>query len=610
MLAKTNDAVLTKYKHIDEKYIFFYQRWKEMLDSRTLEMYQYNILNSCTACVELADVIDKTMDGLFNSRQNLEDCKNEALELVKADQILKRRNRPLCNMLLRILGGKIDTKQRGETTDDRSGAFYVSLNRLKYQLKSPVRQLEKEYLYYVIYDLEEAIGAGDRERIEMSADTLVSQCIAMGWSAKGLSELAACFEGGKGPGEKWNAFVRKLTVEAKKGFAVYYSIRLETKADMSADKLRKTLASLGLELRKGEEILAGETGKRELCSKIKAETIYIVTRITAPDWYAAALLAINLLNQKLSVATFYNMISPWIANVPQMVVLNETSCKAVALKMTDVFKTYDYIDSNNGVFEDTNHILTNASKASIMNKLNAVFAYTNLSRTSLFQETKYISLWIALESIMNTGQYPDIITHVKMVLPEIMCVRYIYRIVRNFSEDCIRCGYKTDETLALDMDAENKRDLVRRLISVFRDSDSYAVLEKQCQVHSLLSHRCGELYELLNDAKQIQEKFDHYIQKVRWHIQRLYRLRNEITHSAFRENRSLIIYIEQIYTYLAQLISEMVYYIEHKDVESIEEACAVILENYRTYYDFLKEGRLQLNDILPDGIIDIAEIVM
>ena len=114
----------------------------------------------------------------------------------------------------------------------------------------------------------------------------------------------------------------------------------------------------------------------------------------------------------------------------------------------------------------------------------------------------------------------------------------------------------------------------------------------------------------MNDAKQIQEKFDHYIQKVRWHIQRLYRLRNEITHSAFRENRSLIIYIEQIYTYLAQLISEMVYYIEHKNVESIEEACAVILENYRTYYDFLKEGRLQLNDILPDGIIDIAEIVM
>ena len=41
----------------------------------------------------------------------------------------------------------------------------------------------------------------------------------------------------------------------------------------------------------------------------------------------------------------------------------------------------------------------------------------------------------------------------------------------------------------------------------------------------------------------------------------------------------------------------------------MEEACAVILENYRTYYEFLKEERMQLADILPDGVIDIAGIV-
>ncbi len=106
-----------------------------------------------------------------------------------------------------------------------------------------------------------------------------------------------------------------------------------------------------------------------------------------------------------------------------------------------------------------------------------------------------------------------------------------------------------------------------------------------------------------------RDAFERYIQKNRWHIRRLYRLRNEITHSAFREEKSLTIYIEQIYTYLAQLISEVVYYIEHKGVGSVEEACAVILENYRTYYEFLKEERMQLADILPDGVIDIAGIV-
>ncbi len=156
-----------------------------------------------------------------------------------------------------------------------------------------------------------------------------------------------------------------------------YSVKIETRAGLSADHIRQTILSLGLELKKGEEILAGAAGAKDFCSKIKAETVYIVTSVYVPDWYAAVLSAINHLNQRLSIATFYNMVSPWIANVPQIVVLNTASGKAVACKMTEVFKTYDYVDSNNGVFEDTNRILRNQSKAPVMNRLNAVFAYTN-----------------------------------------------------------------------------------------------------------------------------------------------------------------------------------------------------------------------------------------
>ena len=123
MLAKTNDETLRQYKHVDPEFVFFYQRWKEMLDSRTLEMHQYNLLNSCAACAELAEVVDKTMEGLFTTRQNVEDCRNEAMEIVKTDQILERRNRPLRNMLLRVLSGKIDTKQRGRRPTIRAERF-------------------------------------------------------------------------------------------------------------------------------------------------------------------------------------------------------------------------------------------------------------------------------------------------------------------------------------------------------------------------------------------------------------------------------------------------------------------------------------------------------
>lgn len=605
MLSNSNDSRL-RQKNVDNKYIFFFQRWQELLESRTLDMYQYNILNTYVACVELIDVIGKTMSGLLTSRINVDDCKDEALSIVKCDEILEKHNRPLRNLLLRILGSKIDGKARGDILDDKNGAQYISLNRLKFQLQTPVRQLEQHYLSYVLEELKASIDAQDKAKTEICMKALISQCISMGWSTKGLFLLSELFEGEKSELEKWTAFKNRITTDGNTFFEIYYSIKIETRPGMGAENVRDTIRAVGLRINTGSEIINGDENRRDLYSKLSAETTYIISEVSAADLYSAVLAVINTLNSKLSIATFYNTISPWIANSPQIVAYNKSSHTALALRLTDIFKTYDYIDSNNGVFEDTNRIFTNGAKEHITTKLSAAFAYTNLSRSSLFQETKYISLWIALESVMRTGQYSDIISHVKFVLPEILCIRYFYRMVRNFSEDCIRCGFKTETSIGIDMQSANKKELVKQLICIFRDSQAYQVLHTRCSANSLLDYRCSEIHELLNDPTAIIQKFEHYTQKIRWHIQRLYRIRNEITHSAFQEDKSLVIYIEHLYTYLAQLMSEVVYYVEHKNVSTVEEAYAIILESYRTYYELLKEGGLQVADVLPTGVIEIV----
>lgn len=605
MLSNSNDSRL-RQKNVDNKYIFFFQRWQELLESRTLDMYQYNILNTYVACVELIDVIEKTMSGLLTSRINVDDCKDEALSIVKCDEILEKHNRPLRNLLLRILGSKIDGKAWGDILDDKNGAQYISLNRLKFQLQTPVRQLEQHYLSYVLEELKASIDAQDKAKTEICMKALISQCISMGWSTKGLFLLSELFEGEKSELEKWTAFKNRITTDGNTFFEIYYSIKIETRPGMGAENVRDTIRAVGLRINTGSEIINSDENRRDLYSKLSAETTYIISEVSAADLYSAVLAVINTLNSKLSIATFYNTISPWIANSPQIVAYNKSSHTALALRLTDIFKTYDYIDSNNGVFEDTNRIFTNGAKEHITTKLSAAFAYTNLSRSSLFQETKYISLWIALESVMRTGQYSDIISHVKFVLPEILCIRYFYRMVRNFSEDCIRCGFKTETSIGIDMQSANKKELVKQLICIFRDSQAYQVLHTRCSANSLLDYRCSEIHELLNDPTAIIQKFEHYTQKIRWHIQRLYRIRNEITHSAFQEDKSLVIYIEHLYTYLAQLMSEVVYYVEHKNVSTVEEAYAIILESYRTYYELLKEGGLQVADVLPTGVIEIV----
>lgn len=226
MLAGSNNRAL-QYKKVNEELLFFYQRWSEMLESRTLDMYQYNILNSCVACIELADVIDKTLSGLLTSRQNVDDVKSEAFEILKADDVIEKYNKPLHNTLLRILSTKIDSKQRNEPIEDKNSAFYISLNRLRFQLKTPVRILKNNYMEYLLQELKADIDSKNYKQIERHMAMVISQCIQMGWSAKGLILLSKCFEGDLSLDEKWNCFTQRITVKADNNFEVYYSIKLE-----------------------------------------------------------------------------------------------------------------------------------------------------------------------------------------------------------------------------------------------------------------------------------------------------------------------------------------------------------------------------------------------
>lgn len=607
MLPKSNDLQLIQVQHVDRKYVFFYQRWREMLESKTLDMYQYNILNTFVACSELLEVIEKTIIGLFTSRQNIDDCKEETLFIVKSDEVLEKHNRPLKILLIRILTTKIEGKSRDESGDNKNGAFYISLNRLRYQLQAPLRQLSQFYLSYILDSLKDAIDVSDNKKTESCMASLISQCIFKGWSAKGLTQLSDFFKGADSEDEKWRKFNERIISSSTRSYIIYYRIKIEASPGLTADGVRDIIRALGLQLAVGSTIIDDNQDKPTLCSKISPQNTYLIILVNSPDIIGGVLSAINILNSKLSIASFYNLISPWIANSPEIIVYDSLAQSSANLKLTDIFKTYDYIDTHNTIFEDTIRIFNNVgNKDEIANKIGAAFAYTSLSRSSLFQETKYISLWIALESLMRTGQYSDIISHIKLVLPEVMCTRYIYRIVRNFTEDCKRCDVSFSSSLSIDILSQNKKELVKKMIDAFRDNLKFQTIQQACNCNSLLLYRCNDIYNLLNSTDEIVKRLEHYTQKIRWHIQRLYRIRNEITHSAFKQNKSLVIYIEHLYSYLSQVVSEIVFYIESKNAGSVEDALATLKENYLTYLELLKQSGIQIRDILPDGIISLV----
>ena len=112
------------------------------------------------------------------------------------------------------------------------------------------------------------------------------------------------------------------------------------------------------------------------------------------------------------------------------------------------------------------------------------------------------------------------------------------------------------------------------------------------------------MYYVLRIARKM-----HY-KNVKRQLSRLYRLRNEIAHSALNDGTSLIRQIEHLDDYLAGFVAEVVMCWEKNRQSSIESIFEMIKDNYREYSDIKASKRganpiALLDDLRKTGIISL-----
>ncbi|MFI3165567.1 MAG: hypothetical protein R3Y45_04735 [Bacillota bacterium] len=597
MLKKMNDDRLRRSK-VDDKYIFFIQRWRELCYIYTIDSYKFKVKNVCNIYDELLSIVKIIIDGTLNiSLHNFSDVKDEAISIFKSDKILEKYDLAIKHSILRILNKKVTSKSKEDGGSDK---FYCGMRLLYSELCSYKDNLNECYFESVLEELKLAIDEGNLENQNIFINILVSLCVHNGWTELALSKICKeIFYKHIDANEKWTNFVNKLKASCD-GYTVFYKI----KTNGNIVNLKDALGLLGINCCKGNEIYDQFSNSLKLKSLLNADNYYGIINVNAHDFNAAALKGVQSLNKKLSVASYYNYASKTIISDAEIIVFNGNS--GVTIDSKQLINPSEYLDaSTNNVFNQTVEIFNSSQYSLLANKLMPVFSYVSLSRASMFQETKYINLWIALESIMNTGNYTDIITHIKGVLPAVLNAKYIYRLFRNFAEDCIRCEVNLD-SLAINLQEIDKHKLVADIIAVMRDEIKSEVLQCACAQNQLLTFRFLELKELIADKNNIVKRLREHEKRLEWHIQRLYRIRNEIAHSAIGESVSLVIYIEHLYSYLTQLITEIVYIAKHKNTSDIGVILATLVEGYKTYMEILSiDGDMSVQDILPFGIINI-----
>lgn len=76
--------------------------------------------------------------------------------------------------------------------------------------------------------------------------------------------------------------------------------------------------------------------------------------------------------------------------------------------------------------------------------------------------------------------------------------------------------------------------------------------------YPLIRSRISQLFEdVFKNKKKLVMELNRYEQRINWHIQRLYRVRNSIIHSG-NQNDNMVFLVEHLHSYVDELIMDLI----------------------------------------------------
>ncbi len=596
MKKNANDIDLSQ-RNIDEKYFVLYQVWKELTDFRTLDSYQYRIMNSLSVIRELVDVLNNRLRGIHSNNHNISECKKEAKEIIKQDVVLKKYYYTYWSTLLNHLSQKTET-------DSQQRA-------LRYQLEYIYNKISSDYFDKLMDELEDNLNNREIKYIIENANRVVSNSVTRGWSATALFDLIDILTDSKNDTSKWNTFKEKLIKGQKDEYHVLIPLKVRINANKNThlneeEKLINNIKNMGINVLNIEEI----ANEYSYINGLASDSKYLDISTYAFDYYSASHIALSKYADIFNMFSFYNLIKPWNIKDISWIAVNVGLQSFKRITSKELYGTYTYIEGANKIFRDALSIIQDESVLS--SRLKATYSYANMSKASYSIEEKYMNMWVALESLCRSDVYDNIISNVLETVPSALCNRYIYKKYRNFSEDCIRCGvdlkFSSKEYQILNPD---KHQLVKDILDIFNDEQLYDELKEKCKLNSLLAFRCCELHEIAVSGDNMVNSIMNHNKNVKQQLRRLYRTRNAIAHTAALEDVQMVRYIEHLENYLSEFVAEVIRTSEEKELDQIEIIFEIIKDNYWQFLDLVNtkksKGKYMIfeDELFRTGMINL-----
>lgn len=142
----------------------------------------------------------------------------------------------------------------------------------------------------------------------------------------------------------------------------------------------------------------------------------------------------------------------------------------------------------------------------------------------------------------------------------ILSSNYLSRVVEEI-HDYLKANISQDEyakVIGRIEEEGSEDDKIACLVSLEKYADLRKEISGYLGNYPLIRSRICQLYEdILKNKKKYCAETDRYERRLRWHIQRLYRVRNQIIHSG-DGNDNMVYLVEHLHSYVDEVILDII----------------------------------------------------
>lgn len=324
------------------------------------------------------------------------------------------------------------------------------------------------------------------------------------------------------------------------------------------------------------------------------EETYACIKVLAADCYKAMELAKN------EFVTNKELFSMWKG---ERVIIKENFrygcvCESGLIvedvRSNDNTRLISYLDKNR--VEQLNSFieLKGAKKNDDVDTLERILHTLHTAKTYNIQN-RYLNFWSALEYALHPFPRNSIIEKARVIVPESFVLFYIKNKINIFWERLVhhmeKAGADKAHTECWKFMEECKDDKdydTLKVIEYLQNETKYKELLADISFHVVLQRELMELIMLVTEPKRLKDTIDDYHDEILHDLDFVYRLRNQLIHSAKGKDDCLEHISLRLHRYVNSIIATILYYKKKNADVSIEEILNSLHNTYNAYMEKLE----------------------